>query len=264
MENYIEVNRKLWNDRVDIHVESEFYDQDSFMNGKTSLKAIELELLGEIKDKDVIHLQCHYGQDTLSLSRMGARVTGVDFSDKAIEVATKFNNQLGLDAEFVCCDVYETTKFVHKKFDIVYTTYGVIGWLPDLTKWARIIGDLLKPGGRLVFVEFHPVVWMFDERFDFVKYSYFNVEDIKEIEEGSYADRYKTIKNESISWNHPFSEVLQNLIDAGLKISKFQEFDYSPYACFDKLLKIGEDQYQVEGLEGKLPMIYAIEALKPN
>lgn len=263
MKEYIEVNRKLWNDRVSIHVDSEFYDQKGFLAGKSSLKNIELALLGDVQGKDVIHLQCHYGQDSLSLARMGARVTGIDFSDKAIEVAVGLNQSLDLGAEFYCCDVYDTLQVVSKKFDIVFTTYGVIGWLPHMNKWAKVIADLLKPGGRLIFVEFHPVVWMMDEQFDFIKYSYFNTEEIRETEEGSYADRYKNIKNESISWNHPFSDVVQSLLDAGLSIRKFQEFDYSPYACFDKMIKMEEDKYQIKGLEGKLPMIYAIEAFKP-
>ncbi|MBL7831875.1 MAG: methyltransferase domain-containing protein [Saprospiraceae bacterium] len=262
MDNYLEINRKLWNDKVAIHVDSEFYNQKDFMVGKTSLKTIELDLLGEITGKDIIHLQCHFGQDTLSMARMGANVIGIDFSEKAIEVAKNLNKELGLNAKFICSDVYETDKHVNQQFDIVFTTYGTIGWLPDLKPWAKLISKLLKPGGRLVFVEFHPVVWTLDENFDHIKYFYFNVEEIKEIEEGTYADRYVSIKNESISWNHSLTEVLQNLIDENLKITKFQEFDYSPYTCFNRLVKTGEDKYQVEGLEGKIPMVYAVEAIK--
>jgi hypothetical protein len=126
--------------------------------------------------------------------------------------------------------------------------------------WAQVVKHFLKPGGKLILVEFHPFVWTLDENFDHVKYYYFNKEDITEIEEGTYADRYSSIKYESISWNHSFSEVLQSLLDAGLHIKHFEEYDYSPYACFNRLIKIGEDKYQVEGLEGKIPMVYSIVA----
>lgn len=261
-EDYIEINRKLWNDKVGIHVDSEFYDQQSFLAGKSSLKRPELELLGDITGKKILHLQCHFGQDTMSLSRMGGHATGIDFSEKAIEIANETAQSLNLGTSFVCCDVYHTPAFIDQQFDIVFTSYGTIGWLPDLQKWATVIHKMLKPGGKLIFVEFHPFVFTLDEEFDFVKYFYFNKEEIVETEEGTYAEKNAQISNKSISWNHPISEVLQNLIDAGLTISRFEEYDYSPYACFSKLVKQGEDEYRVEGLEGKLPMVYAIVANK--
>lgn len=261
-EDYIEINRKLWNDKVGIHVDSEFYDQQSFIAGKSSLKRPELELLGDITGKKILHLQCHFGQDTMSLSRMGGHATGIDFSEKAIEIANETAKSLGLDTSFVCCDVYNTPAFIDQQFDIVFTSYGTIGWLPDLQKWADVIHKMLKPGGKLIFVEFHPFVFTLDEEFNFVKYFYFNKEEIIETEEGTYAEKNAHISNKSISWNHPISEVLQNLIDAGLTISRFEEYDYSPYACFSKLVIQGEDEYRVEGLEGKLPMVYAIVAHK--
>ena len=262
MENsdYLKINKDLWNAKVPIHVGSEFYEQEEFMKGKSSLKEIELHLLGDVKGKDILHLQCHFGQDTLSLARMGANVTGIDLSDEAIKVATKINDELGLSAQFICADVYGAPDILNKKFDIVYTTYGVIGWLPDMEAWAQVVKHFLKPGGKLILVEFHPFVWTLDENFEHIKYYYFNREDITEIEEGTYADRYSSIKYESVSWNHSFSEVLQSLLDAGLQIKYFDEYDYSPYACFGRLIKIGEDKYQVEGLEGKIPMVYSVVA----
>ncbi|HMG13938.1 MAG TPA: class I SAM-dependent methyltransferase, partial [Saprospiraceae bacterium] len=170
----------------------------------------------------------------------------------------QMNDELGLDAQFICADVYSSPEFLNKKFDIVYTTYGVLGWLPDMQEWAQVVRHFLKPGGKMILVEFHPFVWTLDENFDHVKYYYFNKEDITELEEGTYADRYSTIKYESISWNHNFSEVFQSLLNVGLHIQHFEEYDYSPYACFNKLVKIGEDKYQVEGLEGKIPMVYSL------
>lgn len=126
MENYIDQNRNSWNKRAEIHFDSEFYDVKGFLEGKSSLNAIELGLLGDIKGKSILHLQCHFGQDSLSLARLGAKVTGADFSDKAIDLARELNEKLQLDAEFICCDLYDLTRQLDKKFDLVFTSYGTI------------------------------------------------------------------------------------------------------------------------------------------
>ena len=159
MKNYLEINRKSWNAKVEPHLKSDFYFVDEFLNGKTSLNSIELEILGDVSGKEILHLQCHFGQDSISLSRMGAKVTGIDLSDKAIEAAQDLAQKCGTDTSFLVSDVYELPKILDKKFDIVYTSYGTIGWLPDLEKWAEVISHFLKPGGKFVFVEFHPFVW---------------------------------------------------------------------------------------------------------
>src|SRR5688572_13897461 len=141
--DYLKINRQSWNDRVDPHTRSEFYDLEGFRMGNTSLKEIEIKLLGDVKGKDLLHLQCHFGQDTLSLSRMGANVTGVDLSDKAIDFARSLSKEINAPAEFVCSDIYSLPKNLHKKFDIVFTSYGTITWLPDLNKWAQVISKYL-------------------------------------------------------------------------------------------------------------------------
>ena len=127
MKNYNTINKTTWNSKVKVHVESEFYNNEAFLAGHNTIPYTDLNALGDVKGKRVLHLQCHFGQDTLSLARMGAQVTGIDFSEKAIEVAINMNMQLGLNAEFICCDVYETLKHIKEPFDIVYTSYGVIG-----------------------------------------------------------------------------------------------------------------------------------------
>ena len=147
VENYIEVNRKLWNERTKHHLNSAFYDMDGFVAGNSSLKEIELELLGDISGKSVLHLQCHFGQDTLSLCRMGTKATGVDLSDEAITTAQKLANDMGLDATFICCNVYDLPRHLNETFDIVFTTYGTIGWLPDLKPWASLINQYLFQQG---------------------------------------------------------------------------------------------------------------------
>ena len=152
MERYIELNRESWNRRTAVHLTSEFYDVEGFLNGKNTLKDIELNLLGDISNKKVLHLQCHFGQDSISLSRLGAKVTGVDFSDKAIESARILNEQTKTDAVFICCDIYDLPQHLDETFDIIFTSYGTIGWLPDLNKWAQIVSRFLKTGGKFIFM----------------------------------------------------------------------------------------------------------------
>lgn len=263
-DRYLQLNRDSWNNRLDAHLDSEFYNLQAFRNGASSLNSIELDLLGDVSGKSILHLQCHFGQDTLSLARMGADPVGVDLSDKAIEAAKALNGELGLKARFVDCDVYDAPNKIDEKFDLVFTTYGTIGWLPDLDRWANVIAHFLKPGGKLVFVEFHPVVWMFDDNFKEVKYRYFKSEPIVEEEEGTYADREAGIKTKTISWNHGLGEVVTALIDAGLKIETFREFDYSPYACFRHTVEVEPGKHRIKHLEDKVPMVYAIRACRAD
>jgi len=262
--NYIEINRQSWNNRTDAHLKSEFYDLDNFLKGKTSLNPIELELLGDIKGKTVLHLQCHFGQDTISLSRLGAEVTGVDLSDKAIENAKQIAKKENSNTTFICCDIYDLPNYLDKKFDVVYTSYGTIGWLPDLDKWAEIVSKYLKPNGQFVFVEFHPVVWMFDDNFEKISYSYFNSGAIIESENGSYADKNAKISQEYVMWNHGLGEVFNSLIKNGLEISTFKEYDYSPYNCFNKTIEFEPNKYRIDHLDNKIPMVYALVAKKKS
>lgn len=260
--DYLTINRKSWNNRTDTHLKSEFYDLKGFLNGKSSLNTIELDLLGNVEGKSVLHLQCHFGQDTISLNRLGAEVTGVDLSDNAIESAKRIAGQLSSAATFICCDIYDLPNHLDKKFDIVFTSYGTIGWLPDLDQWAKLISDYLKPGGRFVFAEFHPVVWMFDDNFNNIAYSYFNTGPIVETEHGTYADRDAEISQEYVCWNHSMSEVVNGLIKNGLGIDSLQEFDYSPYNCFHNAIAVEPGKYRIESLDNKIPMVYAIEATR--
>jgi SAM-dependent methyltransferase len=259
-QNYIDINRESWNNRTEIHVKSAFYDLDGFLKGNSSLNDIELSLLGDIKGKTVLHLQCHFGQDTISLSRLGAKVTGVDLSDIAIEKAKQIAKDTESNATFICCDIYDLPNHLNEKFDIVFTSYGTIGWIPDLDKWAKIASDFLRPNGQFVFVEFHPVVWMFDDDFEALAYRYFNSGAIVETEIGTYADKNADIKQSYVMWNHSISEVINNLIKHGLEIKSFDEFDYSPYNCFNKTIEFAPKKFRIKHLADKIPMVYAINA----
>ncbi len=262
--DYIAINRKSWNNRTDIHIKSDFYDIEGFLNGKTSLQDIELQRLGNVEGKTILHLQCHFGQDSISLSRLGAEVTGVDLSDKAIEYARQIAKDTQSNADFICCDLYDLPNHLNRQFDIVFTSYGTIGWLPDLDKWAKVIATFLKPGGQFIFVEFHPVVWMFDDHFEKIGYRYFNSGAIIETENGTYADRTAALNAEYVMWNHGLGEVVNSLTKNGLELHTLEEFDYSPYNCFNKTVEFAPGKYRIEHLGDKIPMVYAIVATKRN
>lgn len=262
--DYLSLNKNSWNQRTETHLNSAFYDMEGFLAGNTSLNSIELELLGDVKGKSILHLQCHFGQDTISLKQLGAQVTGIDLSDKSIESARILATKMKLSPSFICSDVYDLPNHLNTEFDIVFTSYGTIGWLPDLDKWASVITRFLKPGGKLVFVEFHPVVWMFDNDFKQIDYSYFNTGPIVETETGTYADRNSDITQEYVWWNHGMSEVFNSLIKNGLNIQSMDEFDYSPYNCFKETIQLGPKKFRIKHLDNKIPMVYAIVAKKNN
>lgn len=257
-----ETNRKTWNRKVAIHAKSDFYDLENFKNGKTSLNCYEIAALGTLAGKRVLHLQCHFGQDTLSLARLGARCTGVDISDEGIKLARQLNAELKLDAEFVCCNVLDTSKYVSEKFDIVFTSYGTIGWLPDLKPWAQMIAERLKPGGFFYMVEFHPIAWMFDYTVSppVMKYGYHQKEAIYEEYEGTYANKDSKIVSREYGWNHGLGEVITSLSEAGLYIEYLKEHDASPYDIFPNLQENREGLFE---MENKLyPLIFEVRAKK--
>ncbi len=235
----------------------------AFWPGRNTLTEIERPLLGDVRGKHVVHLQCHFGLDTLSIARMGARVTGIDFSEAAIIKARELAAELGADATFFQCDVYDTPK-LPEPADIVFTTFGVVGWLPDMKRWAATIADCLKPGGTLVFAEFHPAVWMFDNQIERIAYSYFLREPILEQEEGTYTDTGAPISLPSVGWNHSIGEVFSALREAGMNITFLQEYDFSPYPALAGSVPVGNGRWAIKGKEGMLPLVYALKAVKES
>jgi ubiquinone/menaquinone biosynthesis C-methylase UbiE len=264
MENYLEINKKLWNDKTDFHYNSEFYDVESFVKGRDSLNSIELELLGDIAGKKILHLQCHFGQDTISLARHGAEVTGVDLSDQSIKRANELNKQCGTNVRFIQSDVNSLKEVLDEQFDIVFTSYGTVGWHPDVMKWAETIENFVKPGGEFLIVDFHPVVWIFSDDFKKIEYNYSDSNPIIEEYTGTYTDRDADIKCKSYCWNHGLAHIVNSLIKQGLNIKDFQEYFYSPYNCFQNTIEVEKGKFQIKGLENKIPMLYSIVAEKPQ
>jgi SAM-dependent methyltransferase len=261
-DNYFKTNKETWNKKVAVHAESNMYELEAFKAGKSSLMRYELEALGNVNGKSLLHLQCHFGQDTLSWARMGAECVGVDLSDEGIKLAKQLNDELQLDAEFVCCNVLDTSKHISKTFDIVYTSYGVIGWLPDLKPWGKMIAERLKVGGTFYIVEFHPILWMFDyvDGKPKLKYHYSQDEVIYEEYEGTYANPSSKIVSKEYGWNHGLSEVVNALIEAGLEIDYLNEHDESPYDVFPDLVKTEAGMYKMQNQ--LFPMIFEVKATK--
>lgn len=262
LDHYFETNKNTWNQKVKAHAKGDMYKLEIFKEGQSSLMNYERNALGDVKDKSLLHLQCHFGQDTLSWSRLGAKCVGVDLSDEGIKLAKQLNNELHLNADFICCNVLDTSVYVKDTFDIVYTSYGVIGWLPDLKPWGKMISERLKKGGVFYMVEFHPLVWMFDyqTKTPLMKYGYMQNEVIYEEYVGTYANSESKMISKEYGWNHGLSEVVNALIEAGLNIEFLNEYDESPYNVLPELEKTASGNYVTK--HKLYPLIFEIKATK--
>jgi SAM-dependent methyltransferase len=229
---------------------------DGFLKGACSLRDIELNEMGKVDKKTLLHLQCHFGLDTLSWARKGAIVTGVDLSDTAINKANALKVKTNLKAEFICSDIYEFGKKVKPVFDIVFTSYGAVCWLPDLTKWADVIGRSLKTGGIFYMVEFHPIHDIFSG------FSYFHKSDPDIEIEGTYTENSGELKTTLMTWAHPLSEVVNSLINTGIQIEFLNEYPYSPYNCFEGLKEREKNKFYLTCSGHDVPLVYSIKGVK--
>lgn len=262
--DYLEINKASWDKRTEIHLTSTFYDVPGFVAGNSSLNEIELNDIGNVAGKSLLHLQCHFGLDTLSWARLGAQVTGVDLSSKAIENAQQLCQQLNsnlpdkdkLAANFICDDVYHFGQSNKQQFDIVFTSYGAICWLPDIQKWADIVAQSLKPGGLFYIAEFHPFYDIFSG------YSYFHqtAPDIEQ--EASYTENKGDQTTTTATWCHPISDVVNALIKAGITIQVINEYPYSPYNCFEDMEERESGKFYLKHKEQDIPLIYTIKGVK--
>ncbi len=255
--DYLDTNRSTWDKRTDIHVASKFYNVAGFLAGATSLKEIELQELTDVEGKELLHLQCHFGLDTLSWARRGARVTGVDLSPRAIEKARELSVRSGLSADFVCADVYGFGDQVEKKFDIVFTSYGAVCWLPRLDRWAQTIARCLKPGAIFYMVEFHPI-------YDLMAgYSYFHQQEPDIEVEGTYTENCDGEVGPTVVWSHPISDVINALLAVGIELGHVREFPFSPYDCFDGMVERGPGRFFLDHGKFSMPLVYSIKGQKP-
>jgi len=265
MDKFLRKNLDHWNEVTPIHARSSFYDVAGFKSGKTVLRPIELGELGDVAGKSLLHLQCHFGMDTLSWARLGAKVTGVDFSGEAIALARSLARETGISAAFIHSDIYDLPKVLDGKFDIVFTSYGVLCWLPDLTRWGQIIAGYLKKGGVFYIVEEHPIMNMFETGTENdnmeMKCSYFPGNGPTEWGPGyDYTEWNAKVVHGTCEWTHPLSEIQNSLVDAGLRIMFLHEF---PVCCYRAHASFKQDAQGWWRLDGdKLPLTFSIKAIK--
>jgi 2-polyprenyl-3-methyl-5-hydroxy-6-metoxy-1,4-benzoquinol methylase len=266
MDGHEEVNRRRWDELVPIHARSAFYDVAAFRAGGCTLRPLEIEELGDVAGKSLLHLQCHFGLDTLSWARRGARVTGVDFSPAAVEEARALAAAAQLPAQFLCTRVQDLPEVHTDTYDIVFTSYGVLCWLPDLRPWARTIAAALRPGGIFYMAEMHPFADVFDDRPGVegfrLAYPYFPPpEPLAEEVQGSYADRSAAVQNKrSYLWVHPLGEVLTVLLQAGLRLELVHEFPYCIYPRFPWMTRGADGWYRLPPPDDSLPLMFSVKA----
>jgi SAM-dependent methyltransferase len=259
-----ETNRRLWDERVPIHVDSEFYDVEGFLAGASTLRPFEVREVGDVAGATLVHPQCHFGLDTLSWARRGAQVTGLDFSAPAIEAARDLAGRASLDAEFVHADLYDAPEALGgRRFNVVYTGLGAIIWLPDIERWARTMAALLAPGGRFYLTEFHPVTDIFADEDLSVAHPYFIEGAVTYEEPGTYADlAAPTEHNRSVEWHHGLGEVVSALIAAGLRIEMLREHDHTLFPRWPFLVRHGAVWRLPEGTPS-LPLMFSVRATLP-
>jgi 2-polyprenyl-3-methyl-5-hydroxy-6-metoxy-1,4-benzoquinol methylase len=265
---YIRANRQLWDELTALHLgPSAYYDVDAFKAGKLSLRPLERSEVGDVTGKSLLHLQCHCGLDTLSWARLGATVTGVDFSPRSIQAARSLAKELGIAARFVCSDLYDLAQTLPERYDVVYTSYGVLLWLPDLPRWAETIARHLHPGGVFYIIEGHPFSMIL--RGDkgggslAVVKSYFpNVSPTEGNNMRDYASPHAHLRSTGYSWRHSLGEILNALLGAGLRIEYLHEFPFADANHFPEL----EPEQDAEGwwwLPGQplVPMLFSVKAI---
>lgn len=262
----IEANRELWEEWTDLHFGSDFYGVKDFREGRLSLPPCDLEGVGSVTGLSLLHLQCHFGIDTLSWARLGATVTGLDFSRRAIAKARELAAQCDLAARFVCADVYRAPEEIAQKFDVVVTTAGVLPWLPDVRLWAKVVAKMLRPGGMFYLREFHPVAQVLDENpsdpaAPVFRYPYFPTgEAICSGSTGSYAVPHSKVETISYEWPHTLAEILQALVEAGLRLEGIREFPFTTYRALPWLERGDDGNWRWPGKDAFLPLMYSIKA----
>jgi SAM-dependent methyltransferase len=274
MDERLAPNREWWDERVAGHVASRFYDVGRFREGGSTLRPFEREEVGDVTDKSLVHLQCHFGLDSMSWARAGASVRGLDFSAPAVETANQLASELGIDASFVQADVHDAVAALGgERFDVVYTGLGALNWLPDLDRWAGIVTELLEPGGFLYLSEFHPITWIYGDSEPVIELDYFHNPDgetFEDGEQGSYADLdVPTRNNSTVEWAHTLADVVSAVLGAGLRLELLHEHDYTLFPRFNYLiedrefLEAGVIYRQPEG-EPRLPLMYSLRASKQS
>jgi 2-polyprenyl-3-methyl-5-hydroxy-6-metoxy-1,4-benzoquinol methylase len=267
---YFDANKELWDEFAKLHyeTESEGYDVKSFLEGQSTLKSYELKEMGNVKGKSLLHLQCHFGLDTLSWAREGAIVTGIDISSEGIRIAKLLAEQARLEANFIESNLYDLPEKLTGKFDIVYTSIGVLCWLNDLKEWGNIISDFLKPGGFFYIAEIHPFSMVFDNESKDIQelqvyFNYFyDQKPLEFIADGSYASKDKIEPKKEYEWAHSMSDIINSLIQAGLRIEFLNEYPFTVWQHFSFSERGSDGFYYLKDQKAEVPLLFTLKAVK--
>jgi SAM-dependent methyltransferase len=275
MDDHLRSNRDLWDVWTRINVRSPFYGVEEFAAGRgRDLDPVVLGCVGDVRGKSLLHLQCHFGMDTIRWAQHGARVTGVDFSSEAIAAARALAARMAVPATFVESDVYELPSRLRGRFDVVFASHGALCWLPDLERWARVVTHFLAPGGVLCVVDAHPMLLIFNDRLPEpdlrLLYPYFHgPEPIREEHDGCYSDAAAPIKSVEHVWLHTLSDIIRAVLRAGLRISSFDEYPFLAWRFFPWMDEGADGWWHLperEGLStsrGSLPLMFSLTARAP-
>jgi SAM-dependent methyltransferase len=273
VDDYAELNRASWDERAPAHAASRDYAVEQFASDPGHLSEVvrfDLPLLGDIGGLRGVHLQCHIGTDTISLARLGADMTGLDFSSASLAQARRIARLAGADVRFVEAEVYDAPGALGPEpFDLVYTGIGALCWLPDIARWARVVAGLLRPGGRLFIREGHPVLWALDDpRPDgllAVEYPYFEREEAMVFDEGgTYVETDAVFThNRTHEWNHGLGEIVTALMAAGMDLTGLVEHDSVPWdALPGQMEQIGGGEWRLADRPWRLPHTYTLQAAR--
>ena len=273
MDDALLANRDLWDAWTTINAASAFYDVASFRSGERGIRLADYERaeIGPVAGKSLLHLQCHFGLDSLSWARLGAAVTGIDFSENGIATAQALARELDIPATFVVSNLYDLPSVLDGQFDVVYTSRGVLGWLPDIEGWARVAAHFVKPGGCFYVTEIHPVAQAFESEGVAVgelrlAYPYWSHPEPLTFEvHGSYADASAPTDGlVEHGWDHSLGEIVTALVDAGLQIDFLHEFDFVNWPL-DFLVEGADGRWRLPpGTAGQLPLFFSLKASKPG
>jgi SAM-dependent methyltransferase len=259
MNEYHEFNREGWNRRTDPHFQHPNYKVKEFLAGRLSLHPLERDEVGDVRGRKLLHLQCHFGLDTLSWACLGARVTGIDISDRSIERANELKERTGLEARFIRCDLFDLPDVLDDEFDIVYTSYGVTWWMSDIERWGQVAARYVRKGGFFYVADDYPALGMLDG--DKKVYEpYFHQPEAEYYEgEGDYC--VKDLEVKEYGWRWTLGDIVTSLCKAGLRIEFLHEFPFGVYAAYPTLVKDG-DWWYYSDRKDDVPMTYSIKATK--
>ncbi|MBX3583939.1 MAG: class I SAM-dependent methyltransferase [Rhizobiaceae bacterium] len=270
METYYSANLANWNERATLHATDTTgsYRIAAVLSGGSSLHALETSEVGDISGKDVVHLQCHIGLDTLSLKHLGAAsVTGLDFSHEAISAARDFAGRAGTEARFVQASLYDAPAALGQAYDLVFVTWGALNWLPDIRAWAKVVAAVLRPGGRLYLLEGHPQMNQYEMRDGRLELAYDwrtpEADPLVFDETQTYTgDERPLVNTRNYEWIHPVSDVVGGLIGAGMRIDFLREHEIVVWHAFPGMVEVGEDQFALPEGSPRIPLSYSIGATR--